>query len=168
MITASERNSDFVDTESTTDGKNWKFVDQVKAAGTSTAILHYYAKDFEPDFSNDGIVYYRLKMVDFDGSYEYSTIRSVKLNHVNEISILTHPNPTSGSVSVDLDQVDWSLGGVSVDVYNPQGERILADYVMSNDSFLVDLTGYPQSIYLFQFSQEGETLGQFKILKTSN
>lgn len=68
-LTASEKNSDVFEVERSNDAKNWKRVGKVKSAGTSTVVNRYSFGDYFPE---GRAVYYRLKQVDTDGSFEYS------------------------------------------------------------------------------------------------
>ncbi|MEL7427445.1 MAG: T9SS type A sorting domain-containing protein, partial [Bacteroidota bacterium] len=66
-------------------------------AGTSTQIQDYTFLDDSPSV---GINYYRLKQIDFDGSYEYSEIIGLR----NEASgadskLLVFPNPATISLN---------------------------------------------------------------------
>ena len=73
--TASEFNSQFHIVERSPDGiSDWKEIGRVKANGTTTEMQAYQLVDERP-FS---MSYYRLKMLDFDGKFEYSNIVNVE------------------------------------------------------------------------------------------
>jgi hypothetical protein len=90
--TASELNFDFFSIERSTDGINFKEIEQVKGHGTTMERKDY---SFENRNTTLGKNYYRLKAVDFDGSSEYSRVAFV--DHVGEKDFVVTPNPTSGS-----------------------------------------------------------------------
>ena len=50
------------------------------------------------------LVYYRLKMIDIDGSFSYSKTLPVRLNN-NFSNALVYPNPTNGPLSIKLTDV---------------------------------------------------------------
>ena len=62
--TASELNNDYFLLDKTTDGSYFTPVSKVNGAGTSTTQQYYEINDY---VVFDGILYYRLKQVDFDG-----------------------------------------------------------------------------------------------------
>ena len=96
--TASEINNDFFTIERSADGRNFEPVGFVQGAGNSNKVLNYHKRDIQP---LEGISYYRLKQTDYDGSYEYSYIVSVKMdNRTNVSDILLYPNPNNGRFNI--------------------------------------------------------------------
>ncbi len=82
--TASEKNTDYFLVERSKDGESFETVSYVKASGNSINTLEYYSTDFKPI---GGQSYYRLKMVDYDGFYEYSQLVPVTIdNNTNTLS----------------------------------------------------------------------------------
>lgn len=69
--TASETNNDFFELEKSYDGLNFFHAETVLGSGTSSWTNRYRVTD--PGMAN-GITYYRLKQVDFDGTTSYHPI----------------------------------------------------------------------------------------------
>lgn len=69
--TASEINASHFEIERSRDGQYFNFLDELAADGTTNLVNTYSYLDADPSVSRD---YYRLKMVDLDGSYAYSNI----------------------------------------------------------------------------------------------
>jgi len=88
--TAKETNTGNFVIERSSDGKNFNQLSLVKAAGTSSTILNYSFYDNTPLHSKN---YYRLKMVDKDGRYTYSTIIILQHNIVVPETTKLFPNP---------------------------------------------------------------------------
>ncbi|CAN5242028.1 hypothetical protein BH09BAC2_BH09BAC2_22470 [soil metagenome] len=63
---------------------------------------NYYFKD--ADLPNINKVYYRLRLVDIDGHFDFSSIASVKLNN-NFSNAVIYPNPASGQINIQLPEV---------------------------------------------------------------
>ncbi len=76
--TASEKNNEGFKIEESIDGINWKEIGFEYGAGNSSNNINYEYNLYE--LPNIDLVYYRLKQVDFDGSYVYSPIVSVNTN----------------------------------------------------------------------------------------
>lgn len=92
--TASELNNDYFTIERSLDGYTYDVVGVVKSKaenGNSTNLLNYSKIDTK---QLKGLVYYRLKQTDYDGTSTYSGIKSVILNAVNELNFTIYPNPS--------------------------------------------------------------------------
>jgi hypothetical protein len=69
--TASETNCDYFIVERSTDGETFSEITRVNGHGTTSQYNDYVAYDYAPQ---EGVNYYRLKQVDYNGSVNYSTI----------------------------------------------------------------------------------------------
>jgi len=92
---SAEVNASHYEVERSTDG--WQFVKlgRVAALGDTRESKIYGFTDERPA---EGLNYYRLRMVDKDGSFEYSNIVQLIFNNTSTVQIA--PNPTKGAVSV--------------------------------------------------------------------
>lgn len=80
--TATEINNDYFEIERSANGVDFEFVTKTMGAGNSNTILNYEAVDNAP---LNGISYYRLKQVDFDGTTTYSELKLV--NRISDLDI---------------------------------------------------------------------------------
>ena len=121
--TASELNFDFFSIERSTDGINFKEIEQVKGHGTTLVRKDYSFENRNPTLGKN---YYRLKSVDFDRSSEYSGVAFV--DHLGEKNFVVTPNPSSGtSISFLMNFVPeenthvtiFDNSGMVVGVYEP-------------------------------------------------
>jgi hypothetical protein len=88
--TATELNNHGFEIERSYNSKDFFTAGFVKGNGTTTETKSYNFTDSPPINS----VYYRLKQVDFNGSYEYSNVIYIDLNQVNGFSLSQNfPNP---------------------------------------------------------------------------
>ncbi|WP_194972768.1 hypothetical protein [Aquiflexum lacus] len=84
--------------------KKFKKIGQVKGIGWTETISSYSYEDKNLPISG-GIVYYRLKQVDFNGNFEYSSVVSVNLPMLQVTNGIwrAYPNPTeNGQLRVSL------------------------------------------------------------------
>ncbi|MBS1634283.1 MAG: T9SS type A sorting domain-containing protein [Bacteroidetes bacterium] len=95
--TASEKDNDFFDVEKSQDGSTFTFLQRVKGIGSHGG--SYTIADTRPF---EGINYYRLRQVDFDGQNHYSPIVSVDETPVMIEAGLVYPNPATGQVFCDV------------------------------------------------------------------
>jgi hypothetical protein len=88
--TTEEINAARFDIQRSDDAKDWLTIGEKEAAGESKALLDYNFTDTQPLPLN----YYRLKMIDKDSKFAYSSIKSVKINPVAS-HLRIYPNPVS-------------------------------------------------------------------------
>jgi len=107
--TASEENLDKFVIERSSDEKLFTAVGNVNAAGNSKKMLNYNFTDETPATHK---LYYRLKSVDLDGKYEYSSVVVADLEGAKELSL--YPNPSNG------ESVNFTLN------FDPQEDDVIA------------------------------------------
>ena len=76
--TATEINSNYFDVERSDDGQFFFSLGKVNASGNSTAAVSYSFTDTKLSNNNGSQIFYRLKLVDKDGTVKYSNQISVK------------------------------------------------------------------------------------------
>jgi Secretion system C-terminal sorting domain/Carbohydrate binding domain len=96
--TSQELNSDHFDLFKSADGQDFSLVATINAAGFSSVIKNYSYQDNSPN--NGQNVYYRLKQVDRDGKYNFSSI--VKLALGANTSVAVYPNPFNNDFTVSF------------------------------------------------------------------
>ena len=119
--TSEEVNNDYFLIERTANpSAGFQTVGELKGAGSSKSTVKYQTTD--PN-DNSGYTYYRLKQVDFDGSYEYSSIVAVKGANL-AFSITAYPNPSQAK------SLTFKIGGLKaseqlkIAVYDLSGNTI--------------------------------------------
>ena len=86
-VTASEINADYFSIERSTDGQTYQPLGRRQAAGNSQTEQTYTYVDEGVANRLAGTVYYRLHMVDFDGSSEYSPVVGVSLESASDLLV---------------------------------------------------------------------------------
>jgi hypothetical protein len=156
--TASEEGSSHFDVERSADGRNFTFIGRVNAAGSSTAERTYGLDDLIPA---KGMNYYRLKLVDVSGIYEYSTVRSVDFKSKQGIVRNIEPNPTTGRLDVQFSEKVTQGTLVISDITGKTTQRMN----VSNVDFLqLELVGTP-GMYFVRIIGEGISEPALKIIK---
>lgn len=97
-MTASEVNNSHFIVQKSTDLQFWETIDVVEGAGNSSQSINYESKDESP---YDGINYYRLIQVDYNGEYTLSEVVSVDMNSDNELTV--YPNPSDNEIFISSD-----------------------------------------------------------------
>lgn len=99
--------------------------------------------------------FYRLKMTDLDGSFEYSPVRSAMLPHSRAAPVL-FPNPTASLLMADLSA--FAPGqSVQVEVFDLSGKKLHAFSLRNPDGAATPLwtaDRFPKGIYLVRLATE--------------
>lgn len=96
--TSQELNSDRFELYKSSNGQDFSFVASVKAAGLSNLVKNYTYQD---NTSNSGkYVYYRLKQVDINEKFTYSSVVKLALGMTTSVSV--YPNPFSNAFTVSF------------------------------------------------------------------
>ncbi len=95
--TASEENTMVFIVERSVDGTtDFEEIDRINAVGNSITLQSYEAEDFNPVSS----AYYRLRIVDFDGTFEFSEIIAVERTKAEIYLVEVFPIPAEEEVTV--------------------------------------------------------------------
>lgn len=94
-VTEDEVNTDFFTIEKTRDGRDFNFVGETLAAGSTEPgeQAHYELKDHQP---YEGTSFYRLKTTDFDGLISLSHLVEVQYSSPSDWDFTLFPNPNTG------------------------------------------------------------------------
>lgn len=95
--TMAEVNNDYFVLEKSIDGKEFDAFKTIDGFGNTTQISTYKAVDTYPE---DGLIFYRLKQVDFDGNEIVYPGKSLYYNNPDEGGLLLFPNPASTNEDV--------------------------------------------------------------------
>ena len=143
-ITATEKNNTGFEIEMSEDGQHFQKVAFVAGAGTSTAIKRY---QWMVDHTKSA--YYRLKQIDFDGSFAYSNVRFSK-GFTQHPKLFLYTNLSQGSIHFAITNYDALI---HVRVLDLQGKAILAlsgTQETINQKLNQALSGWPSNTYVFR------------------
>lgn len=155
--TAAEINNDYFNVEKSLDGINWTVISTVDGAGNTESISEYGIIDANPV---NGIQYYRLKQVDVNGQFEYSSIVPVKFAGLaNKINLFPSPATTTLNISINNDE----NAEVVVNIYNSLGQIVMTANTQSSNLSL-DIANLTAGVYVVEISCEGETT-QSRLIK---
>jgi len=126
--TSSEINNNYFEVEKMESFNHFNVIGKVKGAGNSTQINNYSLID---DNVKIGTNYYRLKQIDFNGTFTYSDI--VSLYKDNERIVLMYPNPSITSVTINISEVS-SISPAEITFINALGQEVLKTTTIVNDN----------------------------------
>jgi hypothetical protein len=160
-VTATElNNSGFqIERRKTKDERSeeWVSIGFVNGNGTSTETHTYSFADQNP---TAGISYYRLKQIDFDGSFEYSNIVEVNLTLPIAFSLdQNYPNPFNPSTKIKYTIPNVTLSGVEgsrviLKVYDVLGDEVATlvneEKPAGNYEISFDASKLSSGVYFYQ------------------
>lgn len=133
--TASERGISHFDVEHSINGRTFTKVGNITGAHNATHEINY---TFEHQTPAKGMNFYRLKMVEQAGGYEYSVIRSIKyLSKDNQLSAVW-PNPTREDLNIRFSSV---VNNATAFVQDLTGRVIQQKNFGGTDLLQLELTG---------------------------
>ncbi|WP_143828785.1 T9SS type A sorting domain-containing protein [Dyadobacter fermentans] len=110
--TSFETNSDYFEIQRSGNAKDWQPIGRLSSAGESSQKTSYSYSDHAP---MKGDNYYRLKMVDQDGTFAWSQIRKVTWD---ETALNIFPNPATDVL--EMEAQDW-LNVAQISVIDERG-----------------------------------------------
>jgi|GEM_PF-3520939 len=150
---AREENVSHYEVQRSTNGREWSILGDVTAAGNSETALNYNFDDLNPEGLRQ---FYRLRMVDLDGTDEFSGIVITELDQTGERTVNTFPNPASPATRLSI-----QLGGewnpnlpIKASLYDLNG-RVLTDYnaLQAGTSSVAIPSGAKAGLYLLRITQ---------------
>ena len=161
--TKTEKNSDKFDIEKQKIGASWESIGSVKAAVLSNSTKQY---SFSDNNLNTGVYQYRLKMIDNDGSFKYSSVTEAAVSLPKNFELLqNYPNPFNPSTKINYNLP--SDAKVTLDIYNVLGVRVgqLVNQDQSAGYYSVDFNAsslnksIPSGVYLYKITTVDKVMG---------
>lgn len=119
--TAVEINSNRFELEKSVDGKNFTTIAKVAASGNSSVTKQYSVEDMIEN--NVTATYYRLKTVDKNGDFGYSSIQSVNTKISTTVNNV-YPNPVKKGQEVNIEITSDKEQNISFVLINLQGKIV--------------------------------------------
>jgi hypothetical protein len=150
--TASESNTASFTIEHSPDGIKFTSLENVPAAGNSSATRNYQYLHGTP---KTGANYYRIRQTDKDGKYSYS--KTIKVNFgTNGIPLTLTPNPVSDKLMIWLPEIVNKSAVIKI--YNPLGQLVQQQPVaIGAKQVQVNTNNLPKGYYRLQLLQAGSS-----------
>ncbi len=155
--TATELNNSGFDIERKSSSTSWTKIGFVAGHGTTSEAKHY---SYSENNLSTGNYSYRLKQVDFDGTYEYSKTVEVEMVTPNNFELSqNYPNPFNPSTSIKFNMPE--AGNVKLAVYNLLGQEVktLVNGFRTAGTYTVnfDASNLSSGIYLYKIEMNNFT-----------
>jgi hypothetical protein len=150
--TASESNVSRYEIERSADGRRFLTAGSV-IVRNNPAITSYSYNDESP---LQAVNFYRLRIVDRDGSYRYSAI--LKINSSKDESLQVYPNPAHTVITLS-----GIRSGKTIRLLTADG-RTLKQLAADGDAITVSVEDYPPGLYILEYSA-GDHVERQKLVK---
>lgn len=145
--TATEHNAKEFIVECSSKLDTFRTVAVVPAAGSSQSTIQYSAED---RFPAEGMNYYRLRMVDLDGSESFSDMVPVEL--IDEDRPLIYPNPAQDVVHLRLPRRNWTETRITIrDMLGREVRSLVIDGWLTK----LTLAGFKPGTYVLEVPSLG-------------
>ncbi|KAA5532372.1 T9SS type A sorting domain-containing protein [Taibaiella lutea] len=116
--------------------------------GKGNAPSDYSFTDTKPFNS---INYYRLILMNADGSRQYSNVVSAEVKNVNTFRLNVFPNPASTEVSVSVSDV---IGKGQVELTDITGRVLVSQSISNSTTISLSLNGLADGIYIVKYHDD--------------
>ena len=175
--TVNEDNVSHFEVERSTDGKTFTTIANVTARNTKVTNSYSIVDEFpptpkggaatgtaastSPPLGAGGAIYYRLKMIDLDGSINYSKTVSVDNNGKNGRSLKITPSVSSDVVTIETTSSD----AATLSFVDVLGRVVLTKQLNANANIVtteLSVSSLPNGVYTVVLSNiTGQTVGKF-------
>jgi hypothetical protein len=148
--TSAEYSFSFFEVEKSIDGLTFNSLQRVNASGNANG-NEYNLNDAKP---NSGGNYYRLKIVDIDGTFKYSSIVFIKYQEIKDQSLRISPNPARQSTTINV--TGNLIGDASIVIFDAFGKKA-AEYFLGkintrSFSTILNLEKLTPGIFIINFN----------------
>lgn len=157
--TATELHNNRFEVERSADARQFERLGTVAGQGTSNQGHSYTYTDVS---APAGLLYYRLRQVDTDGTATYSGVQTARIQRAVS-GLVVRPNPVVAGSEADLTQLP--AGTYQLVMRDIRGQVVRSATVMAGAVYPLDLFKQPAGIYILTLSGAGQTFTE-RIVKT--
>lgn len=138
--TANEVNNDGFEIQHSKDGLRWKPIGFVAGHGSSEESHRYEFEHQQVVYNNN---YYRLKQIDFEGTFDYSEVINISTNE--EATVRIYPNPAQDFIQVK------GIEKAIVSLLDQGGCIVAQQEIVGQD---IDIAKLPSGVYFVTINTE--------------
>jgi hypothetical protein len=125
--TTQEVNTDYFEIQSSLSGSIWSAIAKIDATGNANSTTNYQYKDLVSDRK-----FYRLRIVDKDGKFSYSGVRTVNCG-TKKWDITVYPNPARDKIELTINGVNRH--SLPVKIVNAVGQLVWQQQVALTNQY---------------------------------
>jgi len=161
--TASEYNNSYFDIERLNLSGDWSTIESIAAAnqGNNLSIHSYEYIDYSPWIGKN---YYRIKIVDQNGSFEYSDVRLVDFSE-SIGQVLMHPNPADSKITLSINNNAYDTEIHTINVLGLDGRKFTLPITQTNERMhQLDTKKLSQGSYVVQVTTSSGHIINFRLV----
>ena len=161
--TLSEINNAYFQIQRSINGIEWENIAEIPGSGNSNMPLQYSYSDAS---APRGMVYYRLKQVDYNGSFEIFGVKSIACHQDAASRVLLYPNPTRESFTIEF-ELDKNYSEAHIELIDMTGRVVGQKNLELTEGFnSYTYSPLPVSggVYTVRIKAQGEVLLQSPIV----
>ncbi|SDF76552.1 Por secretion system C-terminal sorting domain-containing protein [Dyadobacter soli] len=144
--TSEETNNSHFEMQKSPDGIHFQLMESVPGSGTIYVQKTYQVIDYTPYART----YYRLKQVDYDGTFSFSSI--IFIRQADHSGFALYPNPAADMLYLSVKQ---NVGPLHIAVFKASGDVVLRQKCDAGDHIGVNIKPLPPGSYAVQVSGPG-------------
>lgn len=153
--TAVEINTDYFSIERSADGQNWEAIATVQAAGDSNTQQDYSYDDISVWETFQSKLFYRLRIVDRDGSIQTSPIVTASpvltaINHLNAPEVTIMPNPVQDELTITADHQNTPIEVLRYTIRDMQSRHYVQGDLGATNTATITVHDLPSGIYIIE------------------
>lgn len=151
--TESETNVEGFELQRAIDGHNFTTIQWLDARGNNTGSITYGYSDEAVTLGKT--YYYRLKMQDLDGTYEYSNVISTKINGQRPV-VEVYPNPAFNETTIAFEHFLSESVSTVITIYDNMGRKLQGiqhQTTIGNNKINIDVNDLDSGIYTITLAQ---------------
>ena len=159
---ATERNTAFFEIEKSLDGRNFASIGKIKAVGESNTPQYYSFADDNTAQTVGTVYYYRLKIVDNDGSERLSNI--IALSVVSKMTSTVFPNPFDKTLTISVQSLESET--ISISLTDLSGRLVYENKIDIDKSGVITIPteNLANGLFFIKIKGKNETIVQ-KVVK---
>lgn len=144
-IATSDEAEDVFYIEKSTDGLRFSELALMPAIQSPEPYLYTFNDN---EISNNGDVYYRLRLEEGNGKISYSKIKAINITH-QRAEYIIFPNPAIDKIHIRLINVE-NQEEILVNIYDALGQKIESSLISSKKDNEISLEKLPKGIYFVE------------------
>jgi hypothetical protein len=153
---ATEINAKHYQIETSFDGTNFAAVAIVNAKGVASS--YKFTNALPTNLQNNTTIYYRLKLVDNDGTFSYSVVKALQLTPI-AASVHMYPNPVKDVLYIEANNAS------SLKIYTINGKQIHQQVISNIPNNVVAISNYAKGIYIVQLTYKNGNIVTKQFIK---
>jgi len=152
--TLTEVNNDYFTVERSRDGVSFEIVGTIKGMGSTLKKQNYTFTDHEPYLED--VSYYRLKNTDYNGSYAFSKLVSVRRELALDLEVYPNPSQT-GEFFLITDY--FSDTSNFYEIFDYSGKKVMEQKLEGNKT-KVNISMFARGLYMIKLTMNGQTVSK--------